>query len=190
MPPITFPQTAVSFEFSSGQLGQPYNAVGNAQNEIHVKPALLACSPGDILEQITDATTKTECIRPAQSLNAALKDIAGVALYKSSRQPVSPPYTGTLTTGYKIGDMVPYMRKGKIYAKWLSNASAAQVSYSTPNYAHSSTTPGTSQGAFTDKATLGTVGSEVDTCPTGVRLVHDVSASLGFTICLVELNLP
>lgn len=185
-----FPQTSVVFDFVPGQLGQLYDSHGNTE-QIFAKPALVAIQPGDVLEQIHDNTSNTDCVRPAQSLNGALKALAGVALYKSSRQPVNPPYSGTITTGYQIGDMVPYVRKGKVYAKWLSNdGTTAQVPYSTPNYAHSSTTVGNSQGAFTDKATLATAGSEVDACPTGVQLCEDCTASCGFTICLVDLNLP
>lgn len=186
---MAFPQTSVSWDFLPGKLGMVYRSHANTA-EMGVLPAVSLIQAGDLLERVFDATSATYVVRSAQSLNGALKSLAGVAVFKEARQPVAPPYTGTLTTGYQIGEMVPYVRKGKIYAKWLSNASAAQVPYSSPNYAHSSTPSLTASGAFTDKVAAVGAGVEVDACPTGISLCEDVTATLGFTVCLVDLNLP
>lgn len=188
---MEFPQTTVDWDFKIGKLGQLYLAAANHASLLDSKPALVACSPGDVLEEVFDSTTQTFCVRPAQAASGALVSLAGVALFKSARQPVSPPYSGTVATGYQPGDMVTYCRKGIVFAKWLStNGSSAQVAYSVPKYAHSTTTPGATQGAFSDKATSATAGSEVDSLGGGVLIYKDVTAALGFGVCLVELNLP
>lgn len=185
----TFPQTTYVKSFPAGQLGQLYRAGANT-HEKGTLPALVACQPGDVLERLFDSGSGTYVVRPAQAASGALVSLAGVAIFKSMRQPTMPPYT-SITTGYQPGEMVPYVRRGKIYAKWNStDGTTAQVPYSVPKYAHSTTTVGATQGAFTDKATSAVAGSEVDNVPAGIALCEDQTATLGFTICLVELNLP
>lgn len=188
---MEFPQTTVDWDFKIGKLGQLYLPAANYTSVLDSKPALVDIQPGDLLEEVFDATTQTYSVRPAQAASGALVSLAGVAIFKSARQPVAPPYSGTVATGYQPGDMVTYCRKGIVFAKWNStNGTSPQVAYTVPKYAHSSTTPGPTQGAFTDKATSSTAGSEVDTLGGGVLIYKDVTGALGFGVCLVELNLP
>jgi len=196
-PATTLPQTTYNKSFAPGMLGQLYRA-GENTHEKGALPALETIQPGDLLERLFDNTSGAYVVRVAQSASGSLQSLAGVAIYKSMRQPVAPPYQSA-PSGYVAGEMVPYVRRGKIYAKWLStDGSTAQVPYTAPKYAHSSTTAGFTRGAFTDKATSSTAGSEVDNCPSGVVLCEDQTSWAGFTnnsgtytsICLVELNLP
>lgn len=194
----TFPQTTYRQNFVPGQKGQLYRP-GHNTHEKFALSAVAACQPGDLLERLLDATSGSYAVRPAQSANGALYDLAGVAIYKSMRMPYEPPYSGTLATGYQIGDMVEHVRKGKVYAKWSSkDGTTAQLSYTVPNYSHSTTTYGSdtagvnyvAQGGFTDHATSATAGSEVDACPAwGVKLCEDQTGLIDFYTCLVDLNL-
>lgn len=197
----TLPQSTFPIYPTSALLGQLYRAAAQTPY-IRVLPALLACAPGDLLERLYDATSTEYCVRPAQSANGALISLAGVAVYKSAKGGAPGVFTGASTPStYQVGEMVPHCRRGTIYAKWLStDGSTGQVPYSVPNYAHSTTTVGTSQGAFTDKATASTTGSEVDACPATISLEEDqtgvkpsgsgLGQAPGFTVCLVTLNLP
>lgn len=201
MPASTLPQSTFPLYPTNSVLGQLHRTAANTDN-IHVRPALLACSPGDLLEKLYDATTATYCVRPAQSANGALIALAGVAIFKSAKGGAPGVFTGASTPSvYQVGENVPHCRKGQIFAKWLStDGTTGQVPYSTPNYAHSTTTPGTAQGSFTDKATASTAGAEVDVCPAGIQLQEDqtgvkpngsgLGQAPGFGTCLVELNLP
>lgn len=188
----TFPQTTYVKSYPAGQLGQLYKHGANT----HLKGALPAVSiiqPGDLLEKLFDSGSSTYVVRPAKSATGALVALAGVAIYKSMRQPISPPYNTTYVPGFQIGDMVEFVRQGKIYAKWYSkDGTTAQLSYTSPNYAHSTTSTSSTGpvGAFTDLSTTATTGSEVDACPSGVQIQEDQTATLGFGICLVELSLP
>jgi hypothetical protein len=197
----TLPQTTFPLYPTNSVLGQLYRTAGNTEN-IKVYPALVACVPGDLLEKLYDATTTEYCVRPAQSANGALLALAGVAIYKSAKGGAPGVFTGASTPGtYQPGEMVSFCRRGQIFAKWLSaDGTTGQVPFTVPNYAHSTTTVGNSQGAFTDKATASTAGSEVDACPAGFQLQEDqtgvkpngtgLGQAPGFGTCLVAVNLP
>jgi hypothetical protein len=194
--PNFLPQTVFTRDPLPGYLGQPFS-LGRDTHQKGAMVALDVIQPGDLLERLFDSTSNTYCVRPAQAATGALVSLAGVAVYKTIRSSYEPPYNTTYVPGYQIGDMVEFVRKGKIYAKWYSAASAAQVAFSAPNYAHSSTTVGTGQGAFTDHAVATTTGAEVDVLPVNSAVLDpDQTGIFGFTtvgglvtsVCLVELN--
>ena len=103
--------------------------------------------------------------------------------------------------GYQIGEMVPVLRKGRIFAAW--DGGGAQAIFGTPNINHSSTTDANNvKGSFTGTATSVVAGSEIAAAPLEILMVKDVSAltpqrgaasagAAGPTfVCLLELNLP
>lgn len=184
---MTVPQTTYSMDPPIGKIGMLYRTPRNTA-EFGALPALENIQPGDLLEKVVDGNGVAG-VRAAQSANGALKSIAGVAVYKAMRAPRQVGDANSVT-GFAIGEMVSYVKKGKIFAKWLStDGSTAQVAFTAPNYAHS-TTLTAERGAFTDKAVASTSTHEVDACPTGIQLAKDVTYNLGFGVCLVELNLP
>lgn len=182
--PHGFPQSSVTANTTAACLGMPRNAPGNSQL-FGALPAMAVVQPGDVLEKVLSGGVI--CVRGAQSANGALAPLCGVALYKDARMPATRQ--ASTTTGYQIGESVPYMRRGQIYAKFVSTDGAtAQVLGGVANYEHS-TTLLAEQAAFTDKATASTTGHEVDAVP-GAVFVKDVTATLGFGFCLVDLNWP
>jgi len=171
---IQIPQTDYEQTPTTFAAGMPARPLGNGETVEHFV-ASVDIDPGTLVEVVNGA------VRPAQSLNGALKPLVGVALRMlthTNATSFSPPFTT-----WKAGQQVPVMRKGRIYAKW---SGTTQPEYGKLNYSHSS--DGThNQGVFTDAATASTAGAEVDNCPNGVLSVKSTGST---SVCLVELNLP
>lgn len=86
---------------------------------------------------------------------------------------------------YNIGDVVPVLRKGSLYAEWKGTT---QPPYGgTLNVYHSSTTA-TDRGKLTDAAASATSGSEVGPAGSAIKLRAALPGS--GNICLVDVNLP
>jgi hypothetical protein len=211
--PFAIPQTTFNLYPTNAYLGQLYRTAENTEN-CRSLPALYLVKAGDLLERLYDSTSKTYSVRAAQSASGALVALAGVAIYKSAKGGGPSTWAGVSTpSDYQIGEQVTFVRRGMVFAKWLSAAGAAQAYGTTPNYAHSSTagtgsqaggTTTTTNGAFTDAATATTAGAEVDVCPSSIVLGEDqtgvdpsgtglgqfTAISSGMGICLVSLNLP
>lgn len=166
-------QTDYSFNPVVGTLGQRYRE--HNSDEVVTYPAAAQITPGSLLELITVAGV--DKVRLAQSASGALKPLVGVALFEDRYAPA----LGATNNYFQAGDLVPVLRKGRVFAAWNGTT---QASLATVNYEHSSTT--NPQGSFTDAATATTAGSEIDLA-NGVRLVKNLASS---TMCLVELNLP
>jgi hypothetical protein len=130
---------------------------------------------------------------------------AGVTVFDLAREQQMASTGGSSgLAGYQVGEMVPVMRKGRIYGCWDGGTgSFSQGVFVTPNINHSSTTDANNiKGTFTGNATSSTVGSEIAAAPAEIVMVRDVSAlvpSRGATsagsagptyVCLLELNLP
>jgi hypothetical protein len=131
-------------------LGQRLRGGSSADELTHAVVASgQVVNPGDVLEMKADGS-----VQAAQAVNASPLPIVGVAIYKDAKQP-----RGLLesTNGFQAGEMVPILRKGKVWAKWVGTT---RVPGAALNLSHSSTTAA-NQGAFTDAATATTAGSEV-----------------------------
>lgn len=166
-------QTDYSFNPVIGTLGQRYRE--HTSDEVVTYPASVQIMPGTLLELVT--VSGVDKVRPAQSASGALKPLVGVALYEDRYAPA----LGSTNNYFQAGDLVPVLRKGRVFAAWNGTT---QASLATVNYEHSTTT--NPQGSFTDAATSVTAGSEIDLA-NGVRLVRNISST---TMCLVELALP
>ena len=112
-------------------------------------------------------------LRMCQTTGAALGNVVGVSCYIGAREPGQ----------FAIGDMVPVLRRGKIFADWNGTT---QVEFAVPNVNHSSTIA-TNRGVFTDAATSAGAGVEIAAAPSGCIEVRPTGMA---TVCLVELNLP
>jgi hypothetical protein len=200
---FSLPQTSFNLYPANSVLGQLYKTAQSTEN-INTYPAVALVKAGDLLEKLYDATSLSYVVRAAQSAHGALLALAGVAIYKSAKGGAPASWAGLSTpSDYQVGELVPFCRRGSVFAKWLSKDGATgQSSFTSPNYAHSSTVSASSatNGAFTDITVTATGGSEVDACPTGVLLREDqtgvtpngsgLGQAPGFGTCLVELNLP
>lgn len=132
-------------------------------------PASEVIPPGRVCVLKSDGTCELPKNTGAMPTSGAGAPI-GISTYLS----MAPP------GGYQIGDMVPLVRKGRVWAEFTgTGASDLEVM----NVSHSSTTA-THRGKVTDAATATTAGSEVSALPTAV-------ARKGITgLALVEINLP
>lgn len=141
-------------------------------------PASAAIMPGQLLEVVSGK------VRPAQAGTGALKPIVGVAKFKDTH--VVPPFGSSADADvYQIGEMVPVVRKGRVWSLW-SAGGVTQGELVALAYVHSSD-GSHEQGYFTDHAQVTTTGQEVDACPQGILSVQATGST---TLCLVELNLP
>lgn len=107
-----------------------------------------------------------------------LTKVVGVAIYRPSVEQA----IGGGSAGYKAGEMVSVLRKGRIWAQFTGGTQAALGAV---NVHHSSTTA-TNRGKFTNSATSSTAGAEITAAPEGV-ITHKVGTS---TLVQVSLNLP
>lgn len=136
------------------------------------------------------------------------RQLAGVSVFDVAReQQLSTilPGGSTGNAGYQVGEMVPVLRKGSVYAAWDGGTGALSQTVLGPiNVNHSSTTdPNDIKGTFTGNATSNTAGSEVALAPAGITcsVRGDVSgltpqrgavasAGVGPTfVCALEVNL-
>lgn len=127
---------------------------------------------------------------------------AGVSVFDVAREQQLAATGGSSgLAGYQVGEMVPVMRKGRIYGCW--DGGGSQGVLTRPNINHSSTTDANNvKGTFTGTATSTVAGSEIAQAPAEIVMVRDVStltpargaASAGSAgptyVCLLELNLP
>jgi hypothetical protein len=126
--------------------------------------------------------------------------LVGVSVFDVAREQQLSTTTGSAGSGfYNSGDMVPVLRKGRIFGAW--DGSGSQGIFLTPNVNHpSSSDPNGIRGVFSGGTTTTTAGSEITACPAEILEVKDVSASTpayggasanSYTfVCLLEVNLP
>ncbi len=99
--------------------------------------------------------------------------IVGVVVYDDAREPGQ----------YAIGDMVPVLRRGRIFAAW---SGTTQAELTAPKITHSSATG--AKGTFTDASATAATGAEIGAAPEGCLMLRANGTST--TVCCIELNLP
>lgn len=112
-------------------------------------------------------------LRLPQGTGADIAKPVGVAMYRAALEPS--------VTGYKTGEYVPVVRKGKVWAEIVSGATVADLVAA--NVYHSSTIA-TNRGRLGSAAEAAGAGVEIDALP-GVKFDGPATA----TIALVSLNL-
>lgn len=127
-------------------------------------------------------------------------NFAGISVFDVAREQQLASTGGSAGSGfYASGDMVPVLRKGRIYAAW-DNVGSQSV-FGSPNINHPSTSDPTGvRGVFTGSTVNTAAGQEVTAAPKEIIMVRDVSAlnprrqaSASFDyeyVCLLEVNLP
>lgn len=141
----------------------PYDVVSYPAGE-NIEPGRVVVLDTDGTVGVPSATTLTK--------------VVGVAMYRPSVEQA----VGGGSAGYKTGEMVSVLRKGRIWAQFTGGT---QVALGAVNVHHSSTTA-TNRGKFTNTVTSATAGAEITAGPEGV-LTHKVGTS---TLVQVSLNLP
>ena len=163
---------------------QPGQLADLTYNEIRMFPANEVIQPGRVLELASDGLS---CQQAQETGDTTLTTLLGISVLVTARE--SSGAFGITAYGvggpqYNIGDSVPVLMRGAIYAEWKGTT---QTAVGMPNYYHSSTTA-TDRGKITDAATSATSGSEVSNSGHGIR-VRQALPGTG-NIVLLDVNLP
>lgn len=160
--------------------------------EIQSFPAAEVINPGRMVElasdglscqQVQDAAVDTP---PAKCL--------GVSLLQDSREgqgAVGITGYGVGGVSYQIGDTVPVLMRGRVYAEWSGTTQTAFSNGANGSgvlHVYSSSTTATNRGKFTDVAVSAVAGSEVSYAGQGFRVRQALPGS--GNIVLLDVNLP
>jgi hypothetical protein len=156
-----------------------------AYNEIASFPAYEVIQPGRMLEMASDGIS----VQQVQNNSAAstTPSSVGIAILITSREQSGSIGITSYGIGgpqYNIGDMVPVLQRGRIYAEW---SGTTQTAYAMPNVYKSSTVV-TNRGKMTDAGTSAGAGTEVANAGHQYR-VRGAQSGSG-NIVLVDVNLP
>lgn len=163
---MPLPQTTYNQFASVAVAGMLYDGVLNTDKCAY--PASEVIPFGRACEVVNGA------VRLCQGTTQEVPNLIGVSIYKDAH------YAG----GYQIGEMVPLLRKGRIWVELAAGTTGA-VELEGANVSHSSTIP-TDRGKFTDAAANGTAGTEISSAVGKFR----TSKATGATgLAVVELNL-
>lgn len=132
--------------------------------------------------------------------NIASNKLAGVSVFDVAREQQLAAAGGSAGSGfYAQSEMVPVLRKGRIFAAW--DGSGTQSVFGTPNVNHPSSADASGiRGVFSGGTVSTAAGSEITACPAEILEVRDVSSltprrgAAGTNdyefVCLLEINLP
>ena len=164
------PQTSYSLNNKAGLPGQLYDA--DESNFVDSKPCgAVILQPGVMVELVSGL------LRIAQGTGDPNGSVAwGVVVYTSAMEP----------GGYPVGQEVPVLRRGRIWALCASGATFAQGA--AVNYTHSSDASH-AQGSFTNAVVSGTVGQEVSLAK-GIWFQDGGLVGSSPSLACVELNYP
>jgi hypothetical protein len=153
-----------------------------AYNEIVYFPAAEVIQPGRCVELASDGIS----CQQAQQTGSTFSPV-GVSILITAREAAGSfgitPY-GIGGPQYNIGDSVPVLMRGRIYAEWKGTT---QPAFGMPNVYHSSTLSA-DRGKLTDASTSTVAGSEVANAGHMFRVRQALPGS--GDIVLVDVNLP
>src|ERR1700676_2958134 len=153
-----------------------------AYNEIVYFPANEVIQPGRCVELASDGIS----VQQTQQTSTTFAPV-GVSILITARESAgSVGITGYGIGGpqYNIGDSVPVLMRGRIYAEWKGTT---QTAFGMPKAYHSSTVA-TDRGKLTDAATATGAGVEIANAGHTFR-VRQALPGTG-NIVLVDVNLP
>lgn len=160
------PQTSIPFNAIAGQPGMAFDAEASNRDVVSIEAAVnipfgVACelNSSGLAVPFKDSTTGGSFA--PKFIGVCLLDPLGVEQNYVTYQ-VPPSTTGSTSSGYLAGQLVPFMRRGRIWV--LTDAGGTFLSYGNVNVWHSST-GAYDQGVFTFTAPQTTAGQEIDVCP-------------------------
>lgn len=172
--------------------GAPAKAIAGQLDTKHGESDILSCVAGEdipygrVVEW--DATNRVIVLPKSTTLGS----IVGISLYPVTND--STILTGTLTTnafGYKAGQVVPVLRRGRVNAEVTGTAGTELAA---ANVAHASTDGSSNlrnRGKLTASATSVTAGAEISatsssTCPIRFALLHSATPATGLNLVEVK----
>lgn len=169
---------------------QPGQVADLAHAEIVSFPAYETVQPG---RQVMIATDGLSCQQVRQTTADATLTTLGVSVMKNAREGSGAFNITAYGVGgpqYAIGDTVPVLMRGRIYAEWKGTTMTAFMNggaSGTLNVYNSSTIV-TDRGKFTDAAISATTGSEISLAGAAYRS-RQALANTG-NIILLDVNNP
>lgn len=199
------PQLAYSLTAAAGGAGMLY---GNGSSQYDRDHAIAGAiiQPGQLIELVTVSGRQLAFpLKDATTGGSFAPKLLGVAemIVSSAEQAYTtyavPNIGGSSTfAGYPIGKVVPFLRRGLIWAQWDGNTGTAlPAGMGTMQVIHSST-GAHQQGVVTTLAAQTTVGYEIDALPATVQFYDPTGVSGSYTdafgnvipIVVLSLNLP
>lgn len=189
-------QTTFNVSPPAGMPGMPFDNMKG--NDVRSFAAKVNIPFGVLCEFTTLVDGVTRAIQPVNDAGTAgsfLPRLAGVSLYSAEREQAYQAAAGGGSGFWKAGEMVPCMRKGRIWVAF--DGVGTWPDYNTVNVWHSSD-GSTLQGVFTMHATQTTLHSEIDNVPPAVVLGTEAALAIvsytdGFgntlSAAVVELDL-
>jgi hypothetical protein len=160
---------------------QPGQLADHTMNEIASFTAAEVINPGRAVEIAADGLSVQQVQQTGTTFNPV-----GISVLLTAREGAGAvgiaPY-GIGGAAYAIGDTVPVLLRGRIYAEW---SGTTQPSFAAIDTFHSSTIS-TNRGKFTDAGTSAGAGVEIAThAAFRTRMALPNSG----TIILIDVNLP
>lgn len=163
---------------------QPGQLADLAYNEIVSFVAAEVIQPGRVVILASDGLS----CKQAQGTSTTLANVLGISVLKTAREGAGAvgiaPY-GLGGAAYAIGEMVPVLMRGRIYAEWDPTGTQSGFGAYTVN---ESSTTATKRGTLTSAGASSSSGVEVATSITGIR--GRIALSSTGSIVLVDVNLP
>lgn len=149
-------------------------------------------NPGVMVQLSSDGLT----VQQARSLTATVDteptSVLGFAVLKTARAPSDATFGTSDPQVYQIGDIVPVLKRGKIWAAWHSAVAQPVGTNVGLNVYGANSNSGAHvafRGNLTADAVSATSGDEICAIPGGIRLKPPALSTSG-NICLAEVNLP
>ncbi len=172
-------QTTHSQDLASAVAGMP----GDGEYEVHSFAAQTDIPFGRIV--VWDNTNKTVALPSATTLG----DVVGVSLYPDLKTPYAGPVGATNAYGYKAGEMVRVLRKGRV---WAETEGTALAPFARANIRHASTGAAAEhRGKVTASAANVSAGAETTQGPTSIVAYPPPATSTAPAgLVLLDVNLP
>lgn len=166
-----------------GQLGDLEN------NVIETYVASEVIQPGVMCQLAADGVSARQCQGTRTDTTTVPPQLLGISVFQDARQPADNS-GGVNGAVFNIGDLVPILRRGKIYAavSCVGSTAMPQLTHTGVNINQSSTIA-TVRGTLTTDAAALTAGSEIGPAPLGL-VSRPPALAVANGLALIEINMP
>ena len=165
---------------------QPGQIADLSYAEIASYPASEVINPGRLLMLYSDGLSVMQAQSTADTqLTTKLMGVSCLITARESSGAFGITAYGVGGPQYNIGDSVPVLQRGRMYAEWKGTT---QVAFSVAMNMYSSSTIATDRGKITDAVVSAGAGTEISLIGVGVR-TRQTLPNTG-NIVLIDVNLP
>lgn len=146
-------------------IGMPGQRFDNGPHEVRAFPAYVAVPFGVLCEfNVQNGIRYVQPVQDSGTAGSFLPNLAGISEYDPMREQ-GYAAGGTIGQGsYKAGEMVPCIRRGRVWVNWDGNTGTAWPEYAAIRVKHNSD-GSAGAGVFTTLAVSTTLHAEIDTAP-------------------------